>query len=133
MEKRDTNRAKSKQAQASKDKSNRDQATIQAKRRKHEQNKWQTPVQTCKNNAQASKRKQTRAKTIKGTDMLAMIQINTQDAKVHVLTSYERSFQMHHNSKPLFTSTATTITKNIVEFVSMKFQFEIANMHHFAP
>ena len=65
--------------------------------------------------------------------MLELIQINTQDEKVHVLTSYERSFHESHTPAPGFTTTtATTITKNIVEFASMKFEFEIITMHHFA-
>ena len=114
-----------------KDKSKKKQANIQAKRRTRKKKQLQAPVKIYKNNAKASKHKQTRAKTIKGTDMLALIQINTQDAKVHVLTSYERSFYMRQNSKPLFAS-ATTITKNEVELASMKFQFEIKNMQNFA-
>ena len=58
-----------------KDKGNQHQANIETKRREHKQKQWQKPVKTCKNNANASKRKQTRAKTIKGTDMLALIRM----------------------------------------------------------
>ena len=92
-------------------------------------------VNASKNMQEQCKSNQAQANTskkLKGTDMPAMIQIKTQDAKVHVLISYERSFQMQHNSKPRFATTATTITRNIVEFASKEFQFEITIMHSFA-
>ncbi len=31
----------------------------------------------------------------------------------------------------MITTSTTTNTKNIVEFASMRFEYEIANMHHF--
>ena len=115
-----------------KDKSNQHRANIQAKRREHKQKQWHTPVTTCQNKAEASKHKQPHAKTIKGTDTPALIQSIRKMRSACFLTYYERSFYMRHNSKPIFTTTATTITNNIVEFASMRFQFEITIMHYFA-